>query len=108
MSDSRSSLETGSGSGSGGRKRVREGTGAQNSTPPPGDEELQYAADMKDAEDADDDEYFDVDMEAQDAYDEREAAEALVVQQGSVVPVAADVPFYPHLGAGDFDDEDLS
>lgn len=92
--DSRSSLETASGSGSS-RKRVREANSMEN-----GDDHAANHIAMHD----DDEEYFDVDMEAQDAYDELEAS-GIAPSATNVQTTAIFVPYYPSLGGADFDDE---
>lgn len=81
-----------SGSNAGGsRKRVRE-TRAANANGVPAAEAI-----MRD----DDDEYFDVDMDSQEAFDQLEYG------RPNEAPVndGLFVPFYPHLGNKDFDDE---
>lgn len=92
---------SGSGSGPSSRKRVREHVAVANGE----------AAEplMRDAGPDDDDEYFDVDMEAQDAYDELDASAR---DRGHDIDSRQNgdglfVPYYPHFGASDFDDEDL-
>lgn len=82
---------------SSGRKRVREGNGT---TP---DSMHTEEASMKDAS-ADEDDYIDVDMDQQHSYEElEEAVESQSIR--SHPPSLPHVPFYPHLGADDFDDE---
>lgn len=90
---------SGSGSGNSSRKRVRENNAVAN-----GDA---AEALMRDAGPEEDDEYFDVDMEAQEAYDEMEAAtrDRPQNQETQKSDDALFVPYYAHFGASDFDDE---
>lgn len=88
---------SGSGSGNSSRKRVRENANGD-------------AAEvvMRDAGPEDDEEYFDVDMDVQEAYDEMEAAAAQERAPSQVVRKSDDalfVPYYAHFGSSDFDDE---